>query len=250
MARRAAALRFRASCFGGALLAGPGDERATTAAWGRLRASQADREQVIGALKAAFVAGMLDKDELDRRVGQALVPQTYTELADLTADLPTGHTAAPERAPAGGGQPLLRPGQIVAGSTLLYAGAWLYAPNPRASALVVLGGFFYLCVLAIAVAVALENRLGARCGGGYSAPHVRGPARHDTGCHPPAHCGHLPPVASGHRHANELTPRRRAQPQLPRCDPAHGRSPRSPDGGASELVRPSRGRQHRGLMPG
>jgi hypothetical protein len=31
----------------------------------------ADREQVIGTLKAAFVQGLLDKDEFDLRVGQA-----------------------------------------------------------------------------------------------------------------------------------------------------------------------------------
>ena len=217
------------------MLAGPGDERATgSASRGHLRTSHADREQVIGALKAAFATGMLDKDEFDRRVGRALVPQTYTELADLTADLPAWLTsAAPDRCPAGGGQPLLRPGQLVAGSTMLYAGAWLYAPDPRASALVVLGGFFYLCVLAIAVAVALENRLGVRSGSEVGAPHVRGPARHYTACHQPAHCGHLPPVVSGHRHADEPARRRHARPPLPRCDPPHGRGPRSARLGAT-----------------
>ena len=211
------------------MLAGPGDERATgSAGGGHLRASQADREQVIGELKAAFAAGMLDKGEFDRRVGQALVPQTYAELGDLTADLPAGLTAAaPERSPAGGGQPLLRPGQIVAGSTMLYAGAWLYAPNPRASALVVLGGFFYLCVLAIAMAVALENRPGVHPGSGLRATHLRGTARQYGACHQPAHGGHLPRAGSGHRHAVGSARRRHAPPALHRCDSAHRRGPRS-----------------------
>jgi hypothetical protein len=53
----AAALRLGALCSGGgAAMAGPGDEIAAGAGdRGRLRASHADREQVIDALKAAFV---------------------------------------------------------------------------------------------------------------------------------------------------------------------------------------------------
>jgi Domain of unknown function (DUF1707) len=60
-----------------------------------LRASHADREQVIGTLKVAFVQGMLTKDELDARVGQAFASRTHGELAGLTADLPAGLIAAP-----------------------------------------------------------------------------------------------------------------------------------------------------------
>ena len=50
-------------------MAGPGDEMAA-AGRGQMRASNADREQVIGMLKVAFVQGRLTKDELDLRVGQ------------------------------------------------------------------------------------------------------------------------------------------------------------------------------------
>jgi hypothetical protein len=55
---------------------------------------------VIGTLKAAFVQGMLTKDELDARVGQTLAARTYAELAALTADIPAGLTGSrpPERA--------------------------------------------------------------------------------------------------------------------------------------------------------
>jgi hypothetical protein len=51
------------------------------------RASDADREQVIGVLKAAFVQGRLTKDELDTRAGHALTAGSNADLAALTADL-------------------------------------------------------------------------------------------------------------------------------------------------------------------
>ena len=41
-----------------------------------VRASHADREQVIDALKAAFVQGRLTEDEFDARAGQAFASQT------------------------------------------------------------------------------------------------------------------------------------------------------------------------------
>ena len=46
----------------------PGDEL-EAASRCHLRASHADREQVIGTLKATFVQGPLAKDEFDLRVG-------------------------------------------------------------------------------------------------------------------------------------------------------------------------------------
>ena len=71
---------------------------------GRLRASHADRNQVVDVLKAAFIEGRLTKDELDARLGQTLAARTYAELAALTADIPPGTKLArqpqPDRAPA------------------------------------------------------------------------------------------------------------------------------------------------------
>lgn len=67
----------------------------------QLRVGHADREQVIQALKAAFVRGQLTRDELSMRAGQALVARTGAELAALTADIPGGPAAAdPVRPPA------------------------------------------------------------------------------------------------------------------------------------------------------
>jgi hypothetical protein len=61
----------------------------------RLRASHADREQVIEVLKVAFVQGRLTKDELDTRIGQVFSARTYADLAAVTADLPPRPAAAP-----------------------------------------------------------------------------------------------------------------------------------------------------------
>ena len=60
----------------------------------------ADREQMLDALKAAFVQGRLTKDEFDDRIGRALAARTAADLAELTADIPVGLTGAgPPRRP-------------------------------------------------------------------------------------------------------------------------------------------------------
>jgi hypothetical protein len=61
-----------------------------TAAYGHLRAAQADRERAIDVLKAAFAEGRLDQDEFADRVGEVHGSKSYGELAELTADLPAG----------------------------------------------------------------------------------------------------------------------------------------------------------------
>ena len=60
-------------------------------------ASHADREHVIGALEAAFAAGLLAKDDFNRRVDRALASRTYADLAAVAAGL----TAGPCRAGLG-----------------------------------------------------------------------------------------------------------------------------------------------------
>jgi hypothetical protein len=83
---------------------GSGPEGEMAARRARLRASHADRNQVIDVLKAAFIEGRLTKGELDARLGQTLAARTYAELGALTADIPPGTKLArpprPDRVPA------------------------------------------------------------------------------------------------------------------------------------------------------
>ena len=90
------------------MAAGPGDQMAAAKGSGHIRASDADREQVIDVLKDAFVQGRLTRDELSARAGKALVSRTYAELTAVTADIlvtiPAWLTEArpsrPDRVPA------------------------------------------------------------------------------------------------------------------------------------------------------
>jgi hypothetical protein len=82
-------------------MAEPGDEIAGGAGGrSQLRVSHAEREQVIGLLKTAFVQGRLAMDEFNQRVGRALTSRTWAELAALTADIPAGLIGAQPPRPA------------------------------------------------------------------------------------------------------------------------------------------------------
>jgi Domain of unknown function (DUF1707) len=72
-----------------------------TAGRGHLRASRADREQVVDALKVAFAQGRLAKGEFDARISQTLVSRTYADLAAVTAGIPAEPAVAqqPRRVP-------------------------------------------------------------------------------------------------------------------------------------------------------
>jgi hypothetical protein len=105
----------------------------------RLIVSQADREQILEALKAAFVQGRLTKDELDHRVGQALA--TYAELDALTADIPARwrETQPPKPARESRNRKVIQRG-TAAGATAsmaftaalgLVGGSWSPRPWPR-----------------------------------------------------------------------------------------------------------------------
>jgi hypothetical protein len=71
-----------------------------TADFGHLRASDADRDRVVDALKTAFVEERLDQSELDERIGHALTSWTYGELVGATAGLPPSRAPAPRPRPA------------------------------------------------------------------------------------------------------------------------------------------------------
>jgi hypothetical protein len=65
-----------------------------TVAGEELRASHADRDQVVELLRVAAGDGRLSPEELDDRLERALTARTYAELAALTADLPATPGAA------------------------------------------------------------------------------------------------------------------------------------------------------------
>ena len=103
-------------------MAGPGSERAAGGGGG-LRASRADREQVVEVLKAAFVEGRLDRDEFGVRAGRALVSRTCAELAGLTADIPVRLVWARPRGP--GRESVSKVAVVAAaGATGVLAGLW------------------------------------------------------------------------------------------------------------------------------
>jgi len=66
-----------------------------------MRASDADRDRAIDALKTAFVHGALTNEELAHRTGRVLSSRTYGDLDVLTADLQVRRliVAVPERKP-------------------------------------------------------------------------------------------------------------------------------------------------------
>jgi len=162
-------------------MTGPGAETAAPENRGRgeFRASHADREQVINTLKAAFIEGMLSKDEFDQRVAQAFGSRTYAELAPITADLHVEPVAArsSELARPQGEAPALRPGQVLAAVTAVYASVWAFAffppwpldaegDPPRAVIFLVFSAtFIYIFVSAIMVGNMLADWIQKRSGG-------------------------------------------------------------------------------------
>lgn len=78
---------------GDEVAAGAGDRN-------RLRASDADREQVAEVLKTAFVQGRLTMDEFALRVARVYTSRTYADLDALTADVPVRLTRAQSPKPA------------------------------------------------------------------------------------------------------------------------------------------------------
>jgi Domain of unknown function (DUF1707) len=221
-------LRWR----GAAMATGPGDELAASAAGrGYLRVSDAEREQVIGTLKAAFVQGRLAKDEFDLRVDQVFASRTYAELAAVTADLPARPAVAqpPRAVRTRRGQPVLRPGRVMASATALYAGvqAFLFLspwpkggendPAPAKIALFLLSNPIYVLVLLTCIVWLIARRRQRRSGGrSPQLPAAGGgsqPSRYQSSARP---ADELPPTGRGHTAEAE-----RNRPARPRRQ-AHG----------------------------
>jgi Domain of unknown function (DUF1707) len=217
----------------------PGDETAAgTGGRGHLRASHADRERVVGTLKAAFVAGMLAKDEFDLRVGQALAARTYAELGVLTADIPAGLVPAQAPKPA-----LVQPpppsvadgkaaARMIATATAIPAALWafvFFAPNSYTDN----GGFFLLItsstvvwlIVLLLVGVDMHISRQQRRSGGKLPPRPgpRGTGGHPGARHPLARTGTSPGSGHGPRHTAETAQSRHPGPTLAAPRPPLGR---------------------------
>jgi len=165
------------------VVGGRGDEMAARARdGGRLRASHADREQVIGTLKAV-VHGVLDKDEFDLRLSQTFASRTYADLAVVTADIPAGLSLArpPEPIRVQNQQPIVRPGRVARAASVLYAGVWaalILSPLGNdfrlAFALAWTSTLVYLGTLIVTAAAILELRREKRSGRQLPSGLLRG----------------------------------------------------------------------------
>ena len=149
-------------------MAGPGDETAAAGSRSRdgLRASHADREQVIGTLKAAFVQGRLTEDELDGRVDQVYASRTYAELAEVTADLPAEPTRA--RSPRDPWRATKIAWRVVYATLLPGMFALVLIPGgPRTTTgdVVVITAVVYLVFWILGVCIMLGSRHAKRSGG-------------------------------------------------------------------------------------
>ena len=153
----------------------PGDVGAARSAGsGCMRASHADRDQVIDTLKDAFVRGWLTKDEFDSRVGRALASRTHANLAALTSDLPAGPPAArlsrtPVRArPARPGNTTVKKGvRVIAATTVLTASVWAGAlfsnvDNQAVGTLVLAFTFLWFGIVFLVGSIMLEAQLKQR----------------------------------------------------------------------------------------
>ena len=136
---------------------GPWDPPAAAAS-GHMRASDADRDRVVDALKAAYVYGLLTREELAARSGQALAARTYADLAAVTAVLAEGRPAAtsPSR--------LTHPPaskRISGKAVALGASAVVLPPALAAAFLTFYGGFIILFLVTFIGAVVTAAPIGS-----------------------------------------------------------------------------------------
>lgn len=219
-------------------MTGPGDEMRTPAAGrGRMRASNAEREQVIDTLKAAFVDGRLTKDELDTRVGQTIAARTHAGLAAVTADILATRPPEPVRAVQrhSGNKEAMR---------AVKTGAWVIAALTLTVSVVagVLGGGALAAAAAIAMGVftafvaafvaaliagvlKLEARHRQRSGGQSPPQSASGgqASQRPSSAEPPAE---FPPIDHGQRNTTEAARRYLPNPQRPATTSPRGWRPR------------------------
>src|SRR5690348_3666779 len=99
-----------------------------TPASGRIRTSDAEREQTADILRAAVTEGRLSLEEGDTRLAKAYAATYRDELAPLTTDLPSGGWEGLARTPEAmraARRALRRHASVVTVVTALLVGAWV-----------------------------------------------------------------------------------------------------------------------------
>jgi hypothetical protein len=214
-------------------MAGPGDEIAASAGGrGHLRASHADREHAVNVVKAAFVQGLLAKDEFDLRIGQVLAARTYAQLAALTADIPAGLTAV---------RPLSEPVLKSAGKKAVKAWAGVAAAFMGVATVIAAanGGIDVERLIGVVIFVSLSAIMVAMLVALHAWLDRRTSRQSSQG---------LPPGAGGEASRSPVSPDAAGQPRQANPDPRHTaeaapiRRPRP----ASPVWLPNRGRLLRG----
>jgi hypothetical protein len=210
-----------------------------------MRAAQADREQAVTVLKAAYAQGRLTKDELEARVGQAFESRTYAELAALTADIPADSTIAAGSAAAGSaaagsaaagsaaaGPPRSTPARTMA-KAAGRSGICLLAAVALAEASF-LAGNFLLIVAAFFALMAASGFFGYGILDAWHERRGRGQLPQGPGQ------GH--PGSGGRRPGEDTTPTGFSPT---RAGPGRAGGPRTdPTRADSRATRPARGRRH------
>ena len=145
---------------------------------GSLRASDAERDQVVDRLHKAATEGRIVSDELEQRVSTALKARTYDELEATVADLPGARSPRPRGA-------VQRRGS--AGSLALST----VRANPMLllfaiPALAVTAAMLLAATIVWAVLIVVVMMLGGRCGAHqppwvYARRHGLGPPRRGPG---------------------------------------------------------------------
>jgi hypothetical protein len=142
-----------------------------------LRASDADRERVAAELRDHAVAGRLDTDELDERLGRAYAAKTYGDLDALVWDLPRDKRAWPPPATRARKSPTRS-----SPAALMLRGLWWATMAMVALTVVAIVAVAVATGWFIAVCIAICCAMRKRQACGHSRPHAgwarpQGPVR-------------------------------------------------------------------------
>jgi hypothetical protein len=208
------------------VMVSPGDETAAGAqGHALLRASAADREQVIEVLKVAFVQGCITKNELDQRIGKVLASRTCDDLDVLTADIPAGLTRAQPAEPArpsDNGKKVIWRASAALGGTVLVTAEAAALPHLDVGTALFLGsvaGMFVAGLLAVLLTLIkwVLDRSSSR-----QLTQGPRPGAHDGAARPPAPAS---PAAQPRQTGHRPRPGAEAARSRPPCPPSAGPRP-------------------------